>query len=87
MKSLIDQAIAKGGCVLSIMAHLVIDTEETIDNWNAYASVYNGVLAYIAEKVNDGSVKVVTWRELYNIFNPTGGYENDYNRCMKMVLN
>lgn len=87
MKSIIDNAISTGGCAVSIMAHLVIDTGETIDSWNAYASVYNGLLSYISEKVNEGSVKVVTWRELYNIFNPKGGYENDYNRCIKMALN
>lgn len=84
-KNIIDNAIATNS-IITFMAHLVLDTTESIESYNCYASVYRQILAYIKEKVDEGKVEVITWRELYGKLNPYNSKENDYNRLLKLSL-
>lgn len=80
----IDKAISYNA-YFPIMFHLIKDVPTTtpIESYNTYLSVFEDIMDYIKDKVDNGIVEVITWRDLYNQLNPQVGKENDYNRLLK----
>lgn len=80
--SVLNNAIGKNAIVV-ILAHKIVNTIEEDRGYDVLYSDYENMLIHLKTLVDNGSVKVVTFRELYKLLYPIDGYENDYNRLLK----
>ena len=69
---------------ISIFTHLVLD--ETSDVNNCTTAHFRELLAFIKSMVDAGEIEVMSWREYYASASARDGYENDYNRLLKMSM-
>ena len=87
LKSKIDEHINNGG-FMSIMTHRLWSNiskgsqseDNTIEN-------YRTILDYIKSLVDNGSVEVITWKDVYNIIHDENNTitKTDYNRLLKRI--
>lgn len=85
VKSVIDTLCTNGG-YLNLMTHLVQDVDPSqIESYNISKNEYVQILDYIKTKVDSGMLNVITWRQMYNSISRDYGYDNDYNRLIKMI--
>lgn len=84
VNGVIDNAANKPNSIVVIMAHMLVDTTEEDRGYDCLASEYESMLIHLKEKADSGLIKVITFRELYRELYPNNGYENDYNRLLKM---
>lgn len=84
VNSVINNSINKPNSIIIILAHKLIDNEEEDRGYDCLASTYETMLINLKSKVDSEMIKVVTYRELYKELYPNNGYENDYNRLLKM---
>lgn len=84
IKPLIRRA-AETRTAISIFTHQVKDTvsDPTVDCTTAN---FRLLLAFIKQMVDAGEIEVMSWREYYASASARDGYENDYNRLLKMSL-
>lgn len=84
VNSVINNAVYKPNSIVIILAHILVDSIEEDRGYDCLASEYETMLINLKSKVDNGLIKVVTFRELYKELYPNEGYENDYNRLLKM---
>lgn len=84
VNGVIDNATNKPNSIVIILAHMLVDTTEEDRGYDCLASEYESMLIHLKEKADSGLIKVITFRELYRELYPNNGYENDYNRLLKM---
>jgi hypothetical protein len=75
VKAAIDSAISDGKS-LSIFTHQILTTGDSL---SATQSVYVDMLNYLKTKVDAGAVDVITYREFYQLYEPSD-YENYINQ-------
>ena len=84
VNGVIDNVANKPNSIVVILAHMLVDTTEEDRGFDCLASEYESMLIHLKEKADSGLIKVITFRELYRELYPNNGYENDYNRLLKM---
>lgn len=70
---------------ICLLSHSLIDNPNGLYA-DVTSSSWIAVLNKIKELVDTGKAKVVTFREYYNELHPNDGYENDYQRLLKMSI-
>lgn len=70
---------------ICLLSHSLIDNPNGLYA-DVTSSSWTAVLNKIKELVDSGKAKVVTFREYYNELSPNDGYENDYQRLLKMSI-
>ena len=85
VKSVIDTACNKPNSIVIILAHKLVDSAEEDRGYDCLATEYEKMLIHLKEKVDNGLVETLTYRELYKALYPSDAYENDYNRLFKMA--
>ena len=69
---------------VSLFTHQV---EETLtEGYNMTTEAFRALCQFIKNKIDEGVLEVMTWREYYAFVNSQDGGENDNNRIMKMLI-
>lgn len=69
---------------VSIFTHRVYD--DASGNTDCSTANFRNLLQVISDLRDAGRIDVMTWREYYAMVNDVDGYNNDYNRLLKMSL-
>lgn len=69
---------------VSIFTHNVYD--DATDSTDCSTANFRKLLQVIKDLRDAGRIDVMTWREYYAMVNDVDGYNNDYNRILKMTL-
>ena len=85
VKSVIDTACNKPNSIVIILAHKLVNSAEDDRGYDCLATEYEKMLVLLKEKVDNGLVETLTYRELYKDLYQDDAYENDYNRLFKMA--
>lgn len=87
LKTKIDEHINNGG-FMSIMTHkLWSDISKGSQSEDNTIENYRTILDYIKSLVDNGSVEVITWKDVYNIIHDENNTitKTDYNRLLKRI--
>lgn len=77
---------ASGKYGICFTTHRLYDTEENaIANFGLTEAKLRQFLDGIKPLVDNGTLEVITWRDLYHRYYPNDAYEYDYDRTAKMI--